>query len=92
MLHLVFERTLYFPEGEIDFVASDPLTENPTVTENLFGHDVRVDPSTEIVAKKLWRRGVEFTARDIFDLAMVVEKEPEALVAIRPILRDGGNS
>ncbi|MDP2398366.1 MAG: nucleotidyl transferase AbiEii/AbiGii toxin family protein [Burkholderiales bacterium] len=79
---------LYFPEGEIDFVASGPLTENPTITENLFGHDVRVETSTEIVAKKIWHRGIEFTARDIFDLAMVAEKEPEALVAIRPILRD----
>lgn len=79
---------LYFPEGEIDFVASGPLTENPTVTENLFGHDVRVETSTEIVAKKIWHRGVEFTARDIFDLAMVAEQEPEALAAIQPILRD----
>ena len=79
---------LYFPEGEIDFVASGPLTENPTVTEKLFGHDVQVETSTEIVAKKVWHRGVEFTARDIFDLAMVVEKEPGALKAIQPILRD----
>ena len=79
---------LYFPEGEIDFVASGPLTENPTVTETLFGHDVRIETSTEIVAKKVWHRGVEFTARDIFDLAMVIENEPESLQAIRPILRD----
>ena len=27
---------LYFPEGEIDFVVSGPLTADPTVTENLF--------------------------------------------------------
>lgn len=79
---------LYFPEGEIDFVASAPLTENPAVTEKLFGRDVQVETSTEIVAKKLWHRGIDFTARDIFDLAMVIEKEPEALRAIRPILRD----
>lgn len=79
---------LYFPEGEIDFVASAPLTENPAVAEKLFGRDVQVETSTEIVAKKLWHRGIDFTARDIFDLAMVIEKEPEALRAIRPILRD----
>lgn len=79
---------MYFPKGEIDFVASGPLTENLTVTESLFGHDVRVETSTEIVAKKIWHRGVEFTARDIFDLAMVAEQEPEALRTIRPILRD----
>lgn len=79
---------LYFPEGEIDFVASAPLTANPTVTETLFGRQVQVETSTEIIAKKVWHRGVEFTARDILDLAMVVEKEPEALEEIKPVLRD----
>lgn len=79
---------LYFPEGEIDFVASAPLTGNPTLSETLFGRQVQVETSTEIVAKKVWHRGVEFTARDIFDLAMVVEKEPNALEAIKPVLRD----
>ena len=79
---------LIFTEGEIDFVASAPLTEDPTVTEELFGRPVQVETSTEIVAKKVWHRGVEFTARDIFDLAMVTEKEPKALWKIEPILRD----
>jgi hypothetical protein len=79
---------LYFPEGEIDFVAAAPLTKNATVIEHLFGRDVQVETSTEIVAKKVWHRGVVFTARDILDLAMVAEKEPGALAAIRPILRD----
>jgi Nucleotidyl transferase AbiEii toxin, Type IV TA system len=79
---------LYFPEGEIDFVASAPLTANPTLAETLFGRQVQVETSREIVAKKVWHRGVEFTARDIFDLAMVVEQEPHALETIKPILRD----
>lgn len=82
---------LIFDEGEIDFVASSPLTENPTTTETLFGRSVQVETSTEIVAKKVWHRGVEFTARDLFDLAMVIELEPAALHAIRPILRDRRN-
>jgi predicted nucleotidyltransferase component of viral defense system len=79
---------LIFPEGEIDFVASAPLTEEPTATEELFGRPVQVETSTEIVAKKVWHRGDQFTARDIFDLAMVTEKEPTALWKIEPILRD----
>lgn len=79
---------LNFPEGEIDFVASAPLTENATVIEVLFGREVRVETSSEIIAKKVWHRGDRFTARDIFDLALVAEKEPEALWKIRPILRD----
>jgi len=79
---------LYFPEGEIDFVASAPLTAIPTITETLFGRQVQVETSTEIVAKKVWHRGAEFTARDIFDLAMVVEMERGALAAIKPVLSD----
>lgn len=79
---------LIFPEGEIDFIASAPLTSNPTVSEQLFGREVRVETSTEIIAKKLWHRGKQFKARDMFDLALVAEKEPGALKEIRPVLRD----
>jgi hypothetical protein len=42
---------LRFAEGEIDFVASGPLTHNATIVEHLFGRDVLVDTSAEIVAK-----------------------------------------
>ena len=79
---------LNFPEGEIDFVASAPLTKSATVTETIFGRAVEVETSSEIIAKKVWHRGDRFTARDVFDLALVAEKEPEALREIRPILRD----
>jgi len=79
---------LIFPEGEIDFIASAPLTSNPTVPEELFGREVRIETSTEIIAKKLWHRGEQFKARDMFDLALVAEKEPGALKEIRPVLRD----
>ena len=79
---------LIFPEGEIDFVASAPLTEDPTVTEDLFGRQVEIETSAEIVAKKVWHRAADFTARDIFDLAMVAEKEPRALWKIEPVLGD----
>ena len=79
---------LAFPEGEIDFVASAPLTATPAQPEMLFGRPFLVETSTEIVAKKVWHRGAEFTARDIFDFAMVAEREPQALHEIAPILRD----
>lgn len=78
---------LQFPEGEIDFVVSEPLTENAAAAEKIFGREVMVETSTEIVAKKVWHRGDRIRARDIFDLALVAEKEPEALKSIAPILR-----
>jgi len=78
---------LYFPEGEIDFVVSEPLTDNPTITEMLFGRKIQVETSAEIIAKKIWYRAAEFTARDLFDFALVAQREPEALVGIASILR-----
>lgn len=86
------EDTIYlklrFPEGEIDFIASSPLTSHPTVVESLFGVDVAVETSTEIAAKKIWHRAREFKARDILDIALIAEKEPAALEEIRPVIRD----
>jgi len=79
---------LQFPEGEIDFVVSEPLTQNAVAAESLFGREVMVETSVEIIAKKVWHRGDRFRARDIFDLALVAEREPEALQSITPVLRD----
>lgn len=63
------------PEGEIDFVASPNLT-NPGYEEWPIGNElINVETGAEIVAKKLWHRGDRATARDLFDLALVIEKE-----------------
>jgi len=66
-------------EGEIDFVAAPNLTDKPYDNWNLLGREVKVETSAEIVAKKLWHRGDVATARDLFDLSLVIEKEPESL-------------
>lgn len=79
---------LYFEKGEVDFVVSRPLTKNPTVIETLFGREIRVQTSVEILAKKIKYRGPEFTARDIFDFALVVEKEPAVVAKIKPLIRE----
>lgn len=77
---------LYFPEGEIDFVVSSPLTADPTTTEIIFDREVEVETSAEIIAKKVWHRGAEFTARDLFDFALVADREPGVLAKIAHIL------
>jgi hypothetical protein len=48
---------------------------------------VRVDTSAEIIAKKVRYRASHFTARDIFDFALVAEKEPKAISMITSVLR-----
>jgi hypothetical protein len=74
------------PEGEIDFVASPNLTAEPFEIWELLGRPVKVETSAEIVAKKLWHRGDRVTARDLFDLALVIEREPRALATAGPYL------
>lgn len=74
------------PEGEIDFVASPNLTAEPFEYWQLLGRTVRVETSAEIVAKKLWHRGDRATARDLFDLALVIEREPMALESAKEYL------
>lgn len=69
------------PEGEIDFVASTNLTSMPFETWTLMGRPVRVETAAEIVAKKLWHRGDTASARDLFDLSLVIERDPQALRA-----------
>ncbi|MCV0437085.1 MAG: nucleotidyl transferase AbiEii/AbiGii toxin family protein [Hydrogenophaga sp.] len=74
------------PEGEIDFVASPNLTAHPYDEWTLLGRMVKVETAAEIVAKKLWHRGDRATARDLFDLALEIEREPEALKSAAPYL------
>ena len=74
------------PEGEIDFVAAPNLTQSPYEEWNILGRQVKVETSAEIVAKKLFHRGDRATARDLFDLALVIEREPEELASASEFL------
>jgi predicted nucleotidyltransferase component of viral defense system len=80
---------LVLPDGEIDIVAAPNLTEDPYEEWQLLGHRVKVETSAEIVAKKMWHRGDQVAARDLFDLALVIHEEPENLAkAARFLLRN----
>ncbi|KVL31026.1 nucleotidyl transferase AbiEii/AbiGii toxin family protein [Burkholderia sp. MSMB1835] len=71
---------LVLPNGEIDFVVSRNLTSPGYDEWMLMNHVVKVETSAEIVAKKMWHRGDRPTARDLFDLCVVIEREPESLM------------
>lgn len=77
---------LYFPEGELDFIVAAPLTRSPWTGETIFGRTVLVESPAEIIGKKIKHRGAELKARDILDIALVSEREPESLRAIAPLL------
>jgi hypothetical protein len=77
---------LQFDEGEIDFVAAPNLTTAAWETWEIEGRAVRVETAAEVIAKKLFHRGDRATARDLFDLSLVIERDPAGLRAATPFL------
>ncbi len=77
---------LQFDEGEIDFVAAPNLLDNAWEWWEIQGNPVRVERPAEIIAKKMYHRGNQATARDLFDLCLVIEREPDALREAAPFL------
>jgi len=78
---------IYFPEGEVAFIASGLCTSDPLRRESILGRSVLVESSAEIVARKLWHRAASFPARDLFDFAAVAVFEPDAFRNIGGDLR-----
>lgn len=77
---------LQFEEGEVDFVAAPNLLEDAWDTWEICGRSVKVETASEIIAKKMYHRGDRLTARDLFDFALVIEREPQQLLAATPFL------
>lgn len=76
---------LFLPEGEIDFVASLPLTANPFEAHEVLGRNILLETPVEIVAKKIWYRGDIATPRDLLDLAVVIDHHYDEILANRHV-------
>ncbi|TES60683.1 nucleotidyl transferase AbiEii/AbiGii toxin family protein [Burkholderia cepacia] len=74
--------------GDIDFVISPTLTSVPTVEREIRGRMVMTETPVEIVAKKAFYRAQGFTARDLFDMALVLERCPEDCEREAKVLRE----
>lgn len=66
---------LVTPRGDIDFVAAADVTDVSPETMVVQGRETRVQASAEILAKKIQYRGYQFTHRDIFDLAVLMQQD-----------------
>jgi len=78
---------LQLPGGEIDFIGTGWLTTTRFRPELVMGRTVNVETPAEIIAKKVRYRAETFKARDLFDLAIVVEHEPDEIREIVPVLQ-----
>lgn len=71
---------LSFAEGEIDFILASPLTKvSPSFTK-VMDVFVYVEHPVEIIAKKIHYRCDEFKPRDIFDLAVVYDRQRDYML------------
>lgn len=66
--------------GEIDFICCADITDQPTRTQDIRGHNTALETPAEIIAKKVFYRGWSFTPRDMFDLAAVADRHGDRYV------------
>jgi hypothetical protein len=75
---------LLLPGGEIDIVVGQPLTDEPWEVVVHGGRRIAVETNAEIVAKKMYHRGDQAKARDLFDLCTVADLDPGAIEQAGP--------
>lgn len=80
----------FLTAGEIDIVAGTALTNQPFDVLSHAGRDIKFETCAEIIAKKMWHRGNQARARDLFDLCAVADAEPEAVEKAAPFFGKHG--
>lgn len=83
---------LLLPSGEIDIVVGASLTPQPYDEITCFGRNIKFETCAEIIAKKMWHRGNQAKARDLFDLCAVAKAEPTAIEMAAPFMRKHGQA
>lgn len=80
---------LKYPEGEIDFIVTAPISSLPPIEKQIdlteirkgYKPTIRLDPPVEIALKKLHYRATGLKPRDVFDIAVIDAVDGEALLA-----------
>ena len=70
---------LLLPTGEIDIVVGEPLTDQPWEVVVHRGRRILVETNAEILARKMYHRGNQAKARDLFDLCAIADLDPAAI-------------
>ena len=83
---------LLLPAGEIDIVVGEPLTDQPWEIVVHRERRIAVETNAEILAKKMYHRGDQAKARDLFDLCAVAELDPPAIDTAAPFFIRHGDA
>jgi len=74
--------------GQIDFIVGSSMTPSPTTQRTIEGETVELETVSEIITKKVYRRGSNIRPRDIFDIAAAAETHADAIVEALRSYRD----
>ncbi len=83
---------LLMPTGEIDIVVGQPLTDQPWEVVAHRGRRILLETNAEILAKKMYHRGNQAKARDLFDLCAVADLDPAAIEQAAPFFKRHGDA
>jgi hypothetical protein len=79
---------LELDEGEIDFIIGGNRTGEPTQPWTFENRMIPIETPWETATKKMFYRPSTFKVRDIFDLAAVIDRDGEKLMASLPEIED----
>lgn len=79
---------LKIKKQEIDFIVAPFLTKKPTVKKLLANAQVYIESPEEIIVKKIFYRAESFKTRDVFDLAVVIRNNADALMENIAVYQD----
>jgi len=70
---------IVMPQGDIDFVIAADVA-IPVIRDmvTLEGREILMDPTSEILAKKLFYRAATLKARDVYDFSAAIDLDPGA--------------
>ena len=83
-----FQKFAFTSIGEIDFIAAGHLTDTPFVVRQIDGRAVKLESIPEIIAKKVYHRGGEVKARDVFDIAAAARSHRSEVIAALKVYPD----
>jgi len=81
-------KLIKYDKGEIDFLVSRIFEDKPNkpfvFSHNGIEQTIKIETPKEILSKKIFHRASQFTIRDIFDTASVIERDYSTLKCISP--------
>lgn len=83
-----FSKIAFAGIGEIDFIVSAEMTDDPYRIMKVLGIETKVERIPEVIAKKVHYRGRSIKPRDIFDIAAAARDHEDEIVAALSAMKD----